>query len=95
MLAHEEPTLSVQGVYPKLTRTKMPEDIIAGKYKGVMADHEVERFRIWDEIGDQMVEPAQWCGEAVAKLAVGLFAGGRSGEVLYYDEHVPKKVVGT
>lgn len=54
-LAHEEPLLSVQGVYPKLTRTKMPEDVIAGKYKGIMADHEIERFRIWNEMGDEMV----------------------------------------
>jgi hypothetical protein len=54
-LAHEEPGISVQGVYPKLTRTKMPEDIITGKYRGVMADHEVERFSIWDEMGDEMI----------------------------------------
>jgi NAD(P)-dependent dehydrogenase (short-subunit alcohol dehydrogenase family) len=54
-LAHEEPLLSVQGVYPKLTRTKMPEDVIKGKYRGVMADHEVERFRIWEEMGDEMM----------------------------------------
>lgn len=33
----------------------MPEDVIAGRYNGVMADHEVERFRIWDEMGDEMV----------------------------------------
>jgi hypothetical protein len=85
----------VQGVYPKLTRTKMPEDIIAGAYRGVMADHEVERFRIWDGMGDEMVEPPEWCGEAVAKLALGLFEGANSGETKYYDEHVPKKITGT
>lgn len=95
MLAHEERILTVQGVYPKLTRTKMPEDVFAGKFHGTMADHEIERFRIWDEMGDEMVEPASWCGEAVAKLALGLFAGGKSGETLYYDEHVPKKIAGT
>ncbi|KAF2660928.1 NAD(P)-binding protein [Lophiostoma macrostomum CBS 122681] len=95
MFAHEEPNVSVQGVYPKLTRTKMPEDVINGKYKGIMADHEIERFRIWNEIGDEMVEPPKWCGEAVAKLALGLFAGGKSGETLYYDEHVPRKIAGT
>ena len=89
MLAHEEPLICVQGVYPKLTRTKMPEDVIAGKYKGIMAEHEIEKFRIWDQIGDQMVEPPEWCGEAVAKLALGLYAGGRSGETLDYDVHVP------
>jgi NAD(P)-dependent dehydrogenase (short-subunit alcohol dehydrogenase family) len=54
-LAHEESTISVQGVYPKLTRTKMPEDVINGRYRGVMANHEVERFRIWDEVGDEMI----------------------------------------
>ncbi|KAK7188039.1 hypothetical protein DPSP01_011925 [Paraphaeosphaeria sporulosa] len=89
MLAHEEPLLTVQGVYPKLTRTKMPEDIIAGKYKGVMADHEIEKFRVWNEIGDEMVEPPEWCGEAVGKLALGLYPGGKSGESLDYDIHVP------
>jgi short-subunit dehydrogenase len=94
-LAHEEQGITVQGVYPKLTRTKMPEDVIAGVYKGVMANHEVERFRIWDSMGDEMVEPPKWCGEAVAKLALGLFEGGKSGETLYYDEHVPKKIKGT
>jgi len=67
----------------------MSEDVIAGKYKDVMADHEIERLRVWDEIGDQMVEPPEWCGEAVAKLAVGLYEGERSGETLYYDVHVP------
>jgi len=88
-LAHEEKLLTVQGVYPKPARTKMSEDVIAGKYKDVMADHEIERLRVWDEIGDQMVEPPEWCGEAVAKLAVGLYEGERSGETLYYDVHVP------
>jgi hypothetical protein len=73
----------------------MPEDIIAGAYRGVMADHEVERFRIWDGMGDEMVEPPEWCGEAVAKLALGLFEGANSGETKYYDEHVPKKITGT
>lgn len=95
LLAHEEPLLTVQGVYPKLTRTNMVEDLTAGKYKDVMADHEIRRFKVWDEIGDEMVEPAAWCASAVAKLAVGLYEGGRSGETLYYDEHVPQKVVGT
>lgn len=94
-LAHEESLLSVQGVYPKLTRTKMPEDVIAGKFQGIMADHEIERFRVWDEMGDSMVEPPEWCGAAVARLALGLVEGGRSGETLSYDVHVPRVVTGT
>jgi NAD(P)-dependent dehydrogenase (short-subunit alcohol dehydrogenase family) len=96
-LAHEEPILSVQGVYPRLTRTKMIDSLIGGRgrYDGVMADHELERFRVWEGMGDEMVEPPQWCGEAVAKLALGLFEGGKSGETLYYDEHVPRKIAGT
>ncbi|KNG48888.1 flavin-binding monooxygenase-like protein [Stemphylium lycopersici] len=94
-LAHEEPLLSVQGVYPKLTRTKMIDGLVEGKYKNIMADHEIERFRIWDDVGDEMVEPPELCGEAVAKLALGLFEGGKSGETLYYDEHVPRKIAGT
>jgi NAD(P)-dependent dehydrogenase (short-subunit alcohol dehydrogenase family) len=57
-LAHEEPTISVQGVYPKLTRTKMAEDVIKGRYRGVMANHEVERFRIWEDMGDEMIVSA-------------------------------------
>lgn len=73
----------------------MPEDIIKGKFRGVMADHEIERFKVWDEMGDEMVEPPEWCGEAVAKLAVGLVEGGRSGETLAYDMHVPRKIAGT
>lgn len=94
-LAHEEPGISVQGVYPKLTRTGMVEDLVRGVYRGAMADHEVERFRIWDGMGDEMIEPPEWCGEAVAKLALGLFEGGKSGETLYYNEHVPRKIEGT
>ncbi|KAF2268682.1 hypothetical protein CC78DRAFT_575663 [Lojkania enalia] len=66
----------------------MPEDVIAGKFKGILADHEIERFWLWNEIGDDFVEPAEWCGEAVAKLAVGLFVGGKSGECMDYDQHV-------
>jgi NAD(P)-dependent dehydrogenase (short-subunit alcohol dehydrogenase family) len=89
LLAHEEPTLHIQGVFPKLTRTKMAQDLVDGKYKGVMADHEVERFRLWNEIGDEFVEPAEWCAEAVAKLAVGKFIGKESGWVGDYDVHVP------
>jgi hypothetical protein len=42
-------------VYPKLTRTKMSKDVINGHYKGVMANHEVERFRIWESMGDEMI----------------------------------------
>ncbi|KAF2829045.1 NAD(P)-binding protein [Ophiobolus disseminans] len=94
-LAHEEPGISVQGVYPRLTRTSMVEGLVQGTYRGVMADHEVERFKIWDNMGDETVEPPEWCGEAVAKLALGLFEGGKSGETLYYDEHVPTKIEGT
>jgi len=73
----------------------MVEGLVRGEHRGVMADHEVERFRIWDEMGEGMVEPPEWCGEAVAKLALGLFEGGKSGEMLYYDEHVPRKIEGT
>ncbi|EOA86783.1 hypothetical protein ACJQWK_08607 [Exserohilum turcicum] len=91
-LAHEEPLLSVQGVYPRLTRTKMIDGLVEGKYNGVMAVHEIERFRIWDDAGEGMIEPPELCGDAVAKLALGLYEGGRSGETLYYDEHVPNKI---
>jgi hypothetical protein len=64
-------------------------------YDGVMAEHELERFRTWDRMGDEMVEPPEWCGESVAKLALGLFEGGKSGKTRYYDEHVPREIQGT
>ncbi|KAF2029670.1 NAD(P)-binding protein [Setomelanomma holmii] len=80
-LAHEEPGISVQGVYPKLTRTSMIDGLVGDKalYDGIMAKHEIEKFKIWDRMGDEMVEPPEWCGEAVAKLALGLSLdpGGR------------------
>lgn len=94
-LAHEEKGVTVQGVYPKLTRTGMVDGLVKGEFRGVMAAHEVERFRTWDKMGDEMVQPPEWCGEAVAKLALGLVEGGKSGETLNYDEHVPSKIKGT
>lgn len=93
--AHEEPSINVQGVYPKLTNTKMPESVIKGKYRGIMADHEVERFKMWGKMGEERIEPPEWCGEAVAKLVLGFFEGGKSGETMFYDEHVPKNIKGT
>ncbi|KAH7088745.1 hypothetical protein FB567DRAFT_317342 [Paraphoma chrysanthemicola] len=96
-LAHEEPGISVQGVYPKLTRTSMIDGLVGEDrlYEDVMAKHELERFKIWDRMGEEMVEPPEWCAEAVAKLGLGLFEGGKSGETKYYDEHVPKRIEGT
>jgi len=94
-LAHEERGITVQGVYPNLTRTGMVEDLVQGGYKGVMADHERERFKTWNRMGEDMVEPPEWCGKAVAKLALGLFEGGENGRTLGYNEHVPRKIVGT
>jgi hypothetical protein len=85
----------VQGVSPSVTRTNMTEDMISGGYRGVMADHEIEKFRVWDGLGDGMIEPPEWCGEAVAKLALGLVEGGKSGVTMGYNEHVPRKTKGT
>ena len=73
----------------------MIDGLVEGRYQGVMADHEIERFMIWDEMGDEMVEPPELCGDAIAKLALGLFEGGKSGETLYYYEHIPRKIAGT
>ncbi|KAF2098443.1 NAD(P)-binding protein [Rhizodiscina lignyota] len=89
LLAHEEPNICVQGVYPHLTGTQMPADIFAGKFKGIMADSEIEKFKNWEKQGD-VIEPAAWCGVTVAKLALGVAKGGKSGEILYHDEHVPR-----
>ena len=94
-LAHEEKLLTVQGVYPRLTRTKLVENVLAGDYKYVMADHEIEGFRVRNEIGDEMVEPPEWCGGAVAKLAAGLYEGGPNGQTLHYDTHVPVRAGGS
>ena len=47
----------------------MIDGLVEGRYQGVMADHEIERFRIWDEMGDEMVEPPELCGDAIAKFA--------------------------
>jgi hypothetical protein len=33
----------------------MTGGLVEGKFRGIMADHEVERFSIWDEMGDEMV----------------------------------------
>lgn len=56
-----------------------------------MADEEVERFQTCSG-QENIVEPASWRGEAVARLAMGAEDGGESGKTLYYDEHVPSKM---
>lgn len=91
LFAHENPEVCVQGVYPRLTDTKMPADVVAGKYAGIMAEEEVQRFRDFAK-SSFTYEPAAWCGEAVARLASGSQPGGRTGKVLYYEEHVPDMV---
>jgi len=40
-------------------------------------------------LGDEMVEPPEWCEIAVGKLALELYSGRKSGETMYYDENVP------
>ncbi|EXJ80751.1 hypothetical protein A1O3_07035 [Capronia epimyces CBS 606.96] len=88
LLALENPAICVQGVYPRLTDTRMPADVIEGKYDGIMTQDEVALFRSRARDGITL-EPAAWCAEAVARLAVGSDNGGKSGLVMYYDEHVP------
>lgn len=90
MLAHENrDEVLVQGVYPRLTNTAMPQDVIAGKYKDIMYDEEIRRFQDWAKQGDTVVEPAEWCAEAVAKVALGETKIRETGRVAYYDEFVP------
>jgi NAD(P)-dependent dehydrogenase (short-subunit alcohol dehydrogenase family) len=88
ILGLENPDILVQGVYPKLTDTKMPSDVIAGKYNGIMTDDEVALFQAWAKDGISL-EPPAWCGEAVARLAIGSDKGGESGKVMYYYDQVP------
>lgn len=49
-LAHEESTnnLEIQGVYPRLTRTPITNDMIAGNYKGIIKDEEIAESLQWD-----------------------------------------------
>lgn len=88
-MAHEEKDVHVLGVYPGLTRTTMIDDILGGKFKGIMFAEEMERFKRWEQEGTKGIEPPEWCATAVAKLALGEVKGGDSGEVKYYYELVP------
>lgn len=87
ILAHEEPAIEVLGIYPGLTKTTMITGIMSGKYSGIMDDTEIQRFRDFDRDGD--VEPPEWCATAIAKLALKVEKGGKSGHTQYYYEHVP------
>ncbi len=87
ILAWEERTLHVLGIYPGLTRSGMSPNLVQGKHAGVMYDEEVQKFQNWDKNGG--FEPPEWCATAAAKLALGLEAGGKSGTVAYYHELVP------
>ncbi|KAF2844807.1 NAD(P)-binding protein [Plenodomus tracheiphilus IPT5] len=93
-LAHEEPLISVQGVYPKLTRTAMVKGIFEDRYEGVMANHEIEKFKTWEEYNgeSESIEPPEWCAEGVSDLALGLAEGKKSGEMGFYDEHIPWEI---
>ncbi|EXJ90304.1 hypothetical protein A1O1_03403 [Capronia coronata CBS 617.96] len=89
ILALENPSIRVQGVYPRLTDTQMPAEVIRGRYDGIMTPDEVALFQARAKDGVTL-EPAAWCAEAVARLAVGFAQGGESGRVMYYDQHVPE-----
>jgi len=88
-LAHEieESEVKIHGVYPRVTRTPMTPDMIAGNYKGIMRDEEVENFLKWDREGT-MIEPPEWCGNSIGLLAADLVEGAKHGELLYYDKQV-------
>lgn len=63
----------------------MPDDVIAGKYKGIMMDEEIERFVNWDREGS--IEPPEWCANAVARICTGVVDVSGSGECRYYYEY--------
>ncbi|EXJ94379.1 hypothetical protein A1O1_02773 [Capronia coronata CBS 617.96] len=87
VLAHEESDVKVHGVYPGLTKTTMPAEIIAGKFTGIMTDDEVQKFRNWDKLGE--IEPPEWCANAVAKLAARDIPVWTNGVCRYYYEYDP------
>jgi len=82
LLALEETTLKVRGVYPKLTGTGMPQAGLAGQWSQVMTKKDLDIFTNLE------VEPPSWCGIATGRMAAGLDDGGRSGDILDYNEHV-------
>lgn len=84
-LAHEEPDIQVYGVYPGLTKTTMPDDVIAGKYEGIMKQEEVDRFLKWDKEGS--IEPPEWCASVVARMCTDFVPAKGSGQCHYYHEY--------
>jgi len=87
ILAWEERSLHVLGIYPGLTRSGMSPNLVEGKHAGVMYDEEIQKFQNWDKTDG--FEPPEWCATAAGKLALGLEAGGKSGTVAFYHELVP------
>jgi len=92
-LAHEEDDtiVKVQGVYPRVTRTPITEDMIAGNYKGIMRDDEIAKFLQWDREGTK-IEPPDWCGSAVGILAADEAEGEKHGESSYYDTQISESL---
>jgi NAD(P)-dependent dehydrogenase (short-subunit alcohol dehydrogenase family) len=91
-LAHEEDEtlVKIQGVYPRVTRTAIAANMIAGKYKGIMRDDEIEKFLVWEKEGNK-VEPPEWCGTAVGMMAADTVEGTSHGMLEYYDQQVDSR----
>lgn len=89
MLAMEETEIKVRGVYPKLTGTGMPQAGLSGGWSKIMTKKDMDIFTNLE------VEPPAWCGIATGKMAAGIEEGGKSGDILHYDEHVVMDYRGT
>jgi len=70
ILAWEEQTLHVLGIYPGLARSGMSPNLVEGKHSGLMYEEEIKKFQNWDK--NDGFEPPEWCATAAAKLALGL-----------------------
>lgn len=87
VLDHEQPEVRIYGVYPGLTRTRMVDDMIARKYKGIMKEEEMDKFVNWDR--ERSIDPPEWCASVLAKMSMGYCDLPTSGRSMYYHEYDP------
>ena len=88
-LAHEEDgsQIKIRGACPGVTRTPIAKDMLAGKYKNIMRDDEIEIFLQWSK-DESFVQPQGWSGDVVGMMAADSLEGAKHGELEYYDIQV-------